>query len=195
MFCHAASTASGTTGCSRARHARPTSPASANCWPWRWRQNSSRPRSRLTSSNPVLLRRAHAHHRDIRTLDATARAASGSRSNRRAVVTRRRALAVPGTDRAEDIGGSGCWYFGALGRVPRLAQRRVILFFWPTRASSANQTSIALGAMPFSRPICARRSDSGARRSLGEDRSPSKCDLKRRPPLCDVDFNRVMILI
>lgn len=25
------------------------------------------------------------------------------------------------------------------GRVPRLAQRRVILFFWPIRASSANQ--------------------------------------------------------
>jgi len=25
---------------------------------------------------------------------------------------------------------------GALGRVPRFAQRRVILFFWPTRASS-----------------------------------------------------------
>jgi hypothetical protein len=27
-----------------------------------------------------------------------------------------------------------------------LAHRRVILFFWPTRASSANQTSIASGA-------------------------------------------------
>src|SRR5262249_62232233 len=27
-------------------------------------------------------------------------------------------------------------------RVPRFAQRRVILFFWPTRASSANQISI-----------------------------------------------------
>ena len=31
------------------------------------------------------------------------------------------------------------------GRVPRLAQRRVILFFWPIRASSANQTSIGAG--------------------------------------------------
>jgi hypothetical protein len=30
--------------------------------------------------------------------------------------------------------------------VPRLAHRRVILFFWQTRASSANQTSIASGA-------------------------------------------------
>jgi hypothetical protein len=33
---------------------------------------------------------------------------------------------------------------GAEGRVPRLAQRRVILFFWPTRASSANQISTGL---------------------------------------------------
>ena len=31
---------------------------------------------------------------------------------------------------------------GRGGRVPRLAQRRVILFFWPMRASSANQISI-----------------------------------------------------
>ena len=36
------------------------------------------------------------------------------------------------------------WSFGAAGRVPRLAQRRVIMFFWPTRASSANQISIGL---------------------------------------------------
>jgi hypothetical protein len=28
------------------------------------------------------------------------------------------------------------WSSGAEGRVPRRAQRRVILFFWPTRASS-----------------------------------------------------------
>ena len=34
------------------------------------------------------------------------------------------------------------WSRGAMGRVPRLAHRRVILFFWPTRASSANQISI-----------------------------------------------------
>jgi hypothetical protein len=33
---------------------------------------------------------------------------------------------------------------GADGRVPRRAQRRVILFFWPTRASSANQISTGL---------------------------------------------------
>jgi hypothetical protein len=32
-----------------------------------------------------------------------------------------------------------------LGREPRLAQRLAILFFWPIRASSANQTSIAPG--------------------------------------------------
>ena len=36
-----------------------------------------------------LLRRPHAHHRDLRALDAAARAASRSRSNRGAVVTRR----------------------------------------------------------------------------------------------------------
>jgi hypothetical protein len=41
--------------------------------------------------------------------------------------------------------------------VPRLAQRRVILFFWPMRASSANQTSMAAGSTPFSRPISSRR--------------------------------------
>src|SRR3954463_8416279 len=36
------------------------------------------------------------------------------------------------------------WSFGAEGRVPRLAQRRVILFFCPIRASSANQISSSL---------------------------------------------------
>ena len=40
------------------------------------------------------------------------------------------------------------------GRVPRLAQRRVILFFWPIRASSANQTSMSSTATPLSRAIC-----------------------------------------
>jgi hypothetical protein len=35
-----------------------------------------------------LLRRAHAHHRDVRALDAAARAAPRSHSNRDAVVTR-----------------------------------------------------------------------------------------------------------
>jgi len=34
---------------------------------------------------------------------------------------------------------------------PRLAQRRVILFFCPTRASSANQISIAAGSISLSR--------------------------------------------
>jgi hypothetical protein len=34
----------------------------------------------------------------------------------------------------------------------------VDMFFWPTRASSANQTSIASGATPFSRAISSRRS-------------------------------------
>lgn len=36
------------------------------------------------------------------------------------------------------------WSLGAEGRLPRLAQRRVILFFWPILASSWNQISISL---------------------------------------------------
>ena len=53
------------------------------------------------------------------------------------------ALAVSRADRAEDVGRAVLW-FGAAGRVPRLAQRRVILFFCPIRASSANQISTGL---------------------------------------------------
>ena len=45
----------------------------------------------------------------------------------------------------------------AEGRVPRFAQRLVILFFWPTRASSANQISTAAGSTPLSRAIFSRR--------------------------------------
>ena len=41
--------------------------------------------------------------------------------------------------------------------MPRLAQRRVILFFWPMRASSANQISMSSRSMPLSRAIAARR--------------------------------------
>lgn len=33
-----------------------------------------------------------------------------------------------------------CWSLGAGGRVPRLVQRPVMPFFWPTRASSCRQT-------------------------------------------------------
>ncbi len=36
------------------------------------------------------------------------------------------------------------WSFAAEGRLPRRAQRRVSLFFCPTRASSANQISITV---------------------------------------------------
>ena len=49
------------------------------------------------------------------------------------------------------VGGEDIILGGSLFRrrartcVPRLAQRRVILFFWPMRASSANQTSMAAG--------------------------------------------------
>jgi hypothetical protein len=39
---------------------------------------------------------------------------------------------------------------GAEGRVPRLAQRRVSLVFWPTRASSCHHNSIGV---PLGRPL------------------------------------------
>ena len=51
------------------------------------------------------------------------------------------AFSVLWADRAEDIGRGGTFVGGACGRVPRLARRRVILFFWPMRASSWNQIS------------------------------------------------------
>jgi hypothetical protein len=41
--------------------------------------------------------------------------------------------------------------------VPRLAQRRVILFFWPMRASSENQISIVLMPTAFSAAIASKR--------------------------------------
>ena len=47
-----------------------------------------------------------------------------------------------------------------MGRVPRLAQRRVILFFWPMRASSANQISIVSQSIAFARAIVSRRAGS-----------------------------------
>src|SRR5262249_23318063 len=43
-----------------------------------------------------------------------------------------------------------------MGRVPRFPQRRVTLFFWPMRASSANQISIVSQSMPFSRATVSR---------------------------------------
>jgi len=49
------------------------------------------------------------------------------------------------------------WSRGALGRVPRTAHRRVILFFWPMRASSANQISILSLSIAFSRAMASRR--------------------------------------
>jgi hypothetical protein len=41
--------------------------------------------------------------------------------------------------------------------VPRFAHRRVILFFWPIRASSANQISIVWLSIAFSLAIASRR--------------------------------------
>ena len=49
------------------------------------------------------------------------------------------------------------WSRGADGLVSRLVQRLVILFFWPIRASSANQTSIWSRPIPFSSAISSRR--------------------------------------
>jgi hypothetical protein len=45
------------------------------------------------------------------------------------------------------------WSCGADGRVPRFAQRRVILFFCPMRASSPNQISMSPTLVSFSRAI------------------------------------------
>ena len=36
------------------------------------------------------------------------------------------------------------WSLGADGRVPRLAQRRVMPFFWPTLASSCHHSSMGV---------------------------------------------------
>jgi len=41
--------------------------------------------------------------------------------------------------------------------VPRFAHRRVILFFWPIRASSANQISILSLSIALLRAIASRR--------------------------------------
>ena len=57
--------------------------------------------------------------------------------------------AVPGAQRAQgEIGEARYLGLDIDVRVPRLAQRRVILFFWPTRASSSNQISTGV---PFGR--------------------------------------------
>ena len=68
-----------------------TSPGTCGrrCLPWR-RQRRSLSKRRNPSMAPALplLRRPHAHHRDVRALDAAARAAPRSHSNRDAVVTR-----------------------------------------------------------------------------------------------------------
>src|SRR5262245_40190487 len=67
-----------------------------------------------------------------------------------------RALALLGADRAEDIGGSGTLVARRTGAGAAL-RPAAILFFWPMRASSANQISIVLQSMPFSRATVSRR--------------------------------------
>lgn len=43
------------------------------------------------------------------------------------------------------------WSLGADGGVPRRAQRRGRVFFWPTRASSCHHSSIAVSSSSFAR--------------------------------------------
>src|SRR3546814_14920127 len=75
------------------------------------------------------------------------------------------------------------WSCGALGRVPRIAQRRVIPFFWPTRASSCHHSSIgvprgsALRIRSEERRVgneCVSRVDLGGRRSLKKKITPKR---------------------
>ena len=68
-----------------------------------------------------------------------------------------RALAILWADGAEDVGGSGALITRSAGTEPRFAHRRVILFFWPIRASSWNQISILSLSIAFSRAIASRR--------------------------------------
>ena len=56
--------------------------------------------------------------------------------------------------------GAVRWSWGAEGLVPRRAQRRAILSFWPTLASSASQTSTPSRPTPCARPIASRRAES-----------------------------------
>jgi hypothetical protein len=57
--------------------------------------------------------------------------------------------AALGADRAEQPGPGVAAVAHGAGRVPRLAQTRVSVPCWPTRASSANQTSTGVpGATP-----------------------------------------------
>src|SRR2546427_499998 len=68
-----------------------------------------------------------------------------------------RSLAVLRADCAENVSRGGALIVRRRGLVPRFAQRLVILFFWPMRASSANQISIVAGSTLFSHAISSRR--------------------------------------
>src|SRR5690348_8765467 len=66
------------------------------------------------------------------------------------------AFALVRADRAENVGRSGslvAWR----ARARSAPGPAAILFFWPIRASSANQISMSRGSTPFSRPISSRR--------------------------------------
>ena len=68
-----------------------------------------------------------------------------------------RAFALFWADSTEDIGGGGALVTGRTGTGAALGQRRAILFFWPIRASSWNQTSILSLSIAFSRAIASKR--------------------------------------
>jgi len=68
-------------------------------------------------------------------------------------------------DGPEDVGRGGALILRC--RVPRLAQRRVILFFCPMLASSANQISISARSTPLSRATSSRTPGKMFDRPLG----------------------------
>jgi len=68
-------------------------------------------------------------------------------------------------------------------RVPRRTQRRVMLFFCPMRASSANQTSIASASKPCSRAMPASVAGKFSKRSNGADRQRMMALAGRQPPV------------
>ena len=80
--------------------------------------------------------------RDFRQVQAHGlRVASGQHQGR--------ALALLGADRPEDVDRTRPLIMRGAGPGARRAQRRAILFFWPTRASSCHHSSMGV---PFGRP-------------------------------------------
>ena len=112
-----------------------------------------------TGRDATRLGRGRARHERRRHLGSRSRPRCRSiASVLQAGRTRAGALALLRADGAEDVGrGRALIVAAPTGLVPRRAQRRAILFFWPTRASSANQSSMRPGSTPFCRAISSRR--------------------------------------